>query len=313
MQHQIDQIRQDSSDGDAGDPVDEGEKINNTSEAGDNNQDSKILNIIQSDLSFLIPLLRKFPKCYWLWNYRLWLLSLATSTLPPSTSHTLWQHELALVGKMLTLDSRNFHGWGYRRTVVAALEKDQTITEKKSMAEQEFDYTTKMIGSNLSNFSAWHNRSKLIPKMLDERKASKEERRELLDAELKMIERALYADAEDQSLWFYHQYLVCAFSHEERYTKQSIVPDLLNEERIEYLSKEIESLVEMLDGAEDCKWIYQRLIELCVMHYELAKSWAGSIDKAKVLEWVEELKKLDPLRRGRWLDLEASIRQNHGE
>ena len=181
------------------------------------------------------------------------------------------------------------------------------------MAEQEFDYTTKMIGSNLSNFSAWHNRSKLIPKMLDERKASKEERRELLDAELKKIERALYADAEDQSLWFYHQYLVCAFSHEERYTKQSIVPDLLNEERIEYSSKEIESLVEMLDGAEDCKWIYQRLIELCVMHYELAKSWAGSIDKAKVLEWVEELKKLDPLRRGRWLDLEASIRQNHGE
>jgi geranylgeranyl transferase type-2 subunit alpha len=71
---------------------------------------------------------------------------------------------------MLSLDSRNFHGWGYRRTVIAALESnglDQgkpgvTDVAGQSLVEEEFTYTTKMIETNLSNFSAWHNRSKLI-------------------------------------------------------------------------------------------------------------------------------------------------------
>ena len=49
------------------------------------------------------------------------------------------------------------------------------------MTKQEFDYTTKMISSNLSNFSAWHNRSKLIPKLLSEMKVDHEARRNFLD------------------------------------------------------------------------------------------------------------------------------------
>lgn len=51
----------------------------------------------------------------------------------------------------------------------------------KSMVEEEFAYTTKMINANLSNFSAWHNRSKLIPRYLNERSVSHEERKKFLD------------------------------------------------------------------------------------------------------------------------------------
>ena len=138
---------------------------------------------ITDDLGFLLPLLRKFPKCYWIWNYRLWLLAEATRLLPSSTVYELWQRELSLVGKMLTLDSRNFHGWGYRRQVVSALEGQSSAMGSTtiSMNEDEFAYTTRMIESNLSNFSAWHRRSKLIPRLLDERNASHAERREFLD------------------------------------------------------------------------------------------------------------------------------------
>lgn len=84
-----------------------------------------------------------------------------------------------MVGKMLTRDSRNFHGWGYRRTVIENLESP--ALNGKSMACEEYDYTTKKIGENLSNFSAWHNRSRLILQMLDEQNASAEERRQMLD------------------------------------------------------------------------------------------------------------------------------------
>ena len=142
-----------------------------------------VINLISNDLNFLIPLLRKFPKCYWIWSYRLWILEESTRILPSPEARSFWQQELTLVGKMLNLDSRNFHGWGYRRTIIRALESNESETEglSTSMTQQEFDYTTKMINSNLSNFSAWHNRSKLIPKLLTESGADHAARRKFLD------------------------------------------------------------------------------------------------------------------------------------
>ena len=102
--------------------------------------------------------------------------------LPRPEARKLWQQELALVGKMLSLDSRNFHGWGYRREVVAALESLADDGEDEhTMTSTELDYTTKMIGTNLSNFSAWHNRSQLILKLLHARSASDTERKKTLD------------------------------------------------------------------------------------------------------------------------------------
>ena len=50
-----------------------------------------------------------------------------------------------------------------------------------SMSKAEYDYTTKMINLNLSNFSAWHNRTKLILRILDEKAATDQERRQMLD------------------------------------------------------------------------------------------------------------------------------------
>jgi geranylgeranyl transferase type-2 subunit alpha len=152
---------------------------------------SQVLDIIQLDLQFLFPLLLKFPKCYWIWNHRLWLLDQSTALLKPETARRLWTEELGLVGKMLTRDSRNFHGWGYRRIVVHTLEQ----LNKQSMAKEELDYTKKMISANLSNFSAWHNRCKLIVQTLNEQNASSEERADMLDSG--MISPGLSIDEAD--------------------------------------------------------------------------------------------------------------------
>lgn len=150
-------------------------------EDSSNEAAKSIAQLIINDLHFLIPLLKSFPKCYWIWNYRLWLLDEARRLLPLSESRQMWQQELALVGKMLTLDSRNFHGWGYRRFVVETLKELGSIEEATSMTRQEFEYAKKMIGANLSNFSAWHYRTKLIQSLLDEQSASDGDRKKMLD------------------------------------------------------------------------------------------------------------------------------------
>lgn len=153
-------------------------------EAGDSTDESttqSALQLIKNDLMFLIPLLRSFPKCYWIWNYRLWLLDEARRLLALPEARQLWQEEFFLVGKMLTLDSRNFHGWGYRRLVVETLKQLGTPEEAMGMTQKEFEYAKKMIGANLSNFSAWHYRTKLIQRLLDEQRATDDERKTMLD------------------------------------------------------------------------------------------------------------------------------------
>ena len=192
-------------------------------------------------------LLRKFPKCYWIWNHRNWLLSRGEKLLGSETAQKLWSGELQLVGKMLHSDSRNFHAWSYRRFVVAQLERLAQISGAyQSLAEPEFEYTTKMIKMNLSNFSAWHNRSKLIPRLLEERNADAKARRQLLNDELSLICTAINTDPFDQSIWFYHQYLMSTLSPNCP-PQNLVVLDLTNGERQKYYEHEIDYIKEILE------------------------------------------------------------------
>ena len=78
-------------------------------------------------------------------------------------------------------------GWNYRRWVVEELAKamskvdgippfpsslsseldPETRTMHLALAYQELKYTLAKIESDFSNFSAWHNRSKLLPRIWD--------------------------------------------------------------------------------------------------------------------------------------------------
>lgn len=84
-----------------------------------------------------------------------------------------------------------------------------------------------------------------------------------------------------------------------------MAPNLSKLERLDYVSKQIESLLDMLDGAEDCKWIYQSLLQLCVVHRANSGTWPTQ--KPEMQQWIEELRKLDPLRAGRWTDLKTNL------
>jgi geranylgeranyl transferase type-2 subunit alpha len=265
--------------------------------------------LLQGDLQLTFALLRKFPKCYWIWNHRNWLLREGEALIGADAAHKLWSGELQLINKMLHADSRNFHAWGYRRVVVSQIERLATSLEtegtQKSLTESEFEYTTKMIKTNLSNFSAWHNRSQLIPEILRERKADPKACRAFLDSELSLICEAINTDPFDQSIWFYHQYLLSILSPSCP-PNQLIVQDVTNGERQRYYEHEMEYIREILEDEADCKWIYEALLGLAEASLEV-DSGIGSFTTKDMRAWLDELKRLDPLRRGRWHDLERRL------
>jgi geranylgeranyl transferase type-2 subunit alpha len=130
----------------------------------------------------------------------------------------------------------------------------------------------------------------------------------LTSTELELIHSALI-DPYDQSLWFYHQNLMCCF--DPSVSNTTMTPNLTDSERLEYLRQEVDAIQEMLDGAEDCKYIYQALID-CTLVAARVRGGMPSDDQTKILGWLSEIKKLDPLRQGRWADFERSLEGVHG-
>lgn len=260
-------------------------------------------NLIANDLRFIVPLLIQNPKCYWIWNYRLWLLDEAEKHLEQPTVQQLWQEELGLVGKMLARDERNFHGWGYRRHIVTQLEK-LIPPGQPSLVEQEFAYTSKMIKAKLQNFSALHYRSKLIPRLLDERKADSKARRAMLEAELDSMQDALI-DPFNQSAWFYHQYLMSTLGPDCP-KEDRMVLDLTLSDRLQYYEQEVERITEITEDFDDCKWVFEALLQYSIEYSKLKGS--PSSNEEEIRGWLDNLQRLDPMRSGRWQELQTSLK-----
>lgn len=112
--------------------------------------------------------LRRNPKSYGAWHHRKWVLQ--RDILP-----TNFDHEFRLLDGLLKLDSRNFHGWNYRRQehitmlvssflliVILLLLFSfsfRFVAALKNVSEEdELKFMTDKIEANFSNYSAWHNR-----------------------------------------------------------------------------------------------------------------------------------------------------------
>ncbi|KAF0328199.1 geranylgeranyl transferase type-2 subunit alpha [Colletotrichum asianum] len=259
-----------------------------------------IISTLKNELTFTIPLLLEFPKSYWIWKYRSWLLQKAIELLPKPIARRIWEEELGLVSKMLTKDRRNFHAWGYRRTVVATLESE--VLDGKSMVESEFTYTTKMINGDLSNFSAWHNRTNLIPRLLDERSADDKARQKFLEDELNLVREALNVGPEDQSLWYYHHFLILNLTESDGGSK--IARNLSQEERATYVKREIEDIKELAEDYDDVVGIYKALLDYTRTLPQIEGRSLSDDETDDLKNWMAKVRKLDPMRSGRWSDLE---------
>ena len=111
-------------------------------------------------------------------------------------------------------------------------------------------------------------------------------------------------DPYDQSLWFYHQNLMCVF--DPSLADRTLAPGLSNSDRIKYVQNEKKLINEMLEDYTDCKWIYQGLVDCNLIAAKIEGTMSAE-DRAEVLEWLKSLNELDPLRKGHWKDIENQV------
>ncbi|KAM0249265.1 hypothetical protein ACHAP5_002917 [Fusarium lateritium] len=264
-------------------------------------------------------LLQLSPEHYTAWNVRRRCLISSLFTKPSdqqrsnaqaifrlrvAAAREMWHTELGLTSLMLEKDPRNFHAWGYRRILIEKLESPEL--EGKNMAEDEFAYTTKIIHSNLSNFSAWYHRSRVISRLLQERAAEGQERAAFLDQELNFVRRALDVGPEDHSLWYYHQFLMSQIINDGSGQASAWSMDV--REKTAYVRREIDNIKDLLEDYDDVKWIYQALLEYTLILERLDErardeGGLGGLKQA----WLTKLRTLDPMRAGRWDDVEKGI------
>ncbi|KAL9715020.1 Rab geranylgeranyltransferase [Leucoagaricus gongylophorus] len=261
--------------------------------------------LLLNDLAMTMVALKTHPKIYWIWNHRKWCLEnipAGPGAVDEENANewqkSVWENDLFVVERMLDVDARNFHAWNYRRYILANTPKART-------PKSELVYTKQKILSNFSNFSAWHQRSKVLSSLwtsgkLDESK-SKEKGRHTsnhgylpspmkLNSEFELIRDAMYTDPHDQSVWIYHRWLVGNCSSHE------------------ILEREIKSIHELLDEQPDSKWCLESLVYykgLMLRNHKKDVDIQTLVSECRI--FLDQLKMLDPMRSQRYEEITSNL------
>jgi geranylgeranyl transferase type-2 subunit alpha len=75
----------------------------------------------------------------------------------------------------------------------------------------EFDFSTRKISENFSNYSAFHHRSVFLRATISGSSDSEESLLERLREEYSIVESAVFTEPDDQSAWWYYRFLVQLF------------------------------------------------------------------------------------------------------
>ena len=121
------------------------------------------------------------------------------------------------------------------------------------------------------------------------------------------MQEALYTDPYDQSIWFYHAFLCTAFATAPALTATSVAPGLTTAERAAYRDAQVAMVRELREDAKDCKWIAQTLVNMSAEQRRVEGRWPKDVSATDVKGWLDDLEALDPLRKGRWKDMRASL------
>ena len=83
-----------------------------------------------------------------------------------------------------------------------------------------------------------------------------------------------------------------------------MTPGFTRDDRVAYLTREIDEIKELLEDYDDVKLIYEALFEYTVYLYRLQERQPDASERADLAVWLAQLRQLDPMRNGRWADLE---------
>jgi len=113
--------------------------------------------------------------------------------------------------------------------------------------------------------------------------------------ELAFVRGSIEVTPDDQSLWYYHQYLVLHLTEH------------VGRERAAYITQEIDYIKGLLEMDDDIKWIYEVLLEYALTLPRLESRQPTPDELRDLTAWLGKLKELDPMRSGRWKDLEVEL------
>ncbi|KAF8599582.1 rab-protein geranylgeranyltransferase [Ceratobasidium sp. AG-I] len=239
----------------------------------------EIFTALDADLMLTFSALQVHPKVYWLWNHRRWCLQNipdGPDSAEKSWKSITWAREMAIVEKMLDRDARNFHAWNYRRYALASMPESDRRSPQSELA-----YTTRKIEQNFSNFSAWHQRTKVFGTIWQEHPEAEAEAK---PEEFEFVRNALWTDPGDQSAWLYHRWLIG------------------QGDNVETLRSEVAAIEELVEEVgTDSKWPLQALV-----HYKTLLAGHDPAAKSTLLQQcksiTEQLIQVDPKRRQMYQD-----------
>lgn len=198
------------------------------------------------------------------------------------------------------------HGWDYRRYIQSqlalpiSLKKDwrgapfprslfdlnlpiELRQHQEKLAHEELAYTLAKIESNFSNFSAWHQRSLLLPALWSSHRLDNKQLREKKDNEFELIIQAIFVEPDDQSVWTYHDWLV------------SLEPSL------DILNREIASIRDLLDLEPSSRLCLQSLA-----NYLSQRATKEDLKEAESI--LSRLTVIDADRKERYIDEKMTMK-----
>lgn len=210
------------------------------------------------------------------WHHRLWIADRFVMD---------FESELQLCTDFLRADQRNFHCWNYRRA----------IHQRSGIPNQsEFKYSTEKIQENFSNYSAFHHRSCYL-------KDSGMDIDMLIENECSVVENAIFTEPDDQSAWWYQQFLFTWL-----YSKYNELGVSL-ESYISSLERHIGTVQSLLELEPTSRWAMNSLVFLVDMfdRVKLANSEETySLDQSELhllrKNLLQQLCTIDPFHKNRY-------------
>lgn len=121
-----------------------------------------------------------------------------------------------------------------------------------------------------------------------------------------MVDNGLNVGPEDQSLWYYHQYLIWSIA--EQPANLLILPEMALDDRVNLIIREIDFIKDLLDDYKDVKWIFEMLLEYTLLISKLRNESLNTDQKCELEGWILRIKTLDPQRSHRWEELTEKLK-----